>query len=196
MLLRMPSLRCSMEGGGMSFWRSKLACSLRTPVTAPDGSRSMVPCGWVFGFGGDVGEAEGVAVDGGVVAGCVEQIDGVVGRDFVEVGGVDVAVFGEFSLVPAGAADPLAGFGGGGFGLDAAEDLGDAARVAQGDVVELIDAGVLVVAVGVDESGCGGSAVEVEDLGVGVGEGEDLLFCADGDDLVGSYGYGFGDGVV
>ena len=98
------------------------------------------------------------------MSGRVLQPDGVVGRDFVEIGGVDVAVFDELALVPTGAADPFAGFGGCDFGLDAADDLGDAPGVAELDVVECVDAGVLVVSVRVDESGSGGSAVEIEDL--------------------------------
>ena len=152
-------------------------------------------CGRVFGFGGDVGEMQGVTVDRGVVSRYVLQPDRVVGRDLVEVGGIDVTIFGEFALVPAGAEDPFAGFGGCHPGLHAADDLGDAFGVSQLDVVELVDAPVLVVAVGVDEPGSGRSAAEIEDLGVCVGEGHDLLFRADGDDLSGADGEGFGDGV-
>src|SRR5205823_11194076 len=121
-------------------------------------------CGRVFGFGGDMSEAQGVAVDGGVVSGDVLQPDGVVRRDFVEVGGVDVAVFGELALVPAGAQDPFAGFSDGDAGLNAADDFGDAFGVRQLDVVKLVDAAILKVAVGVDEAGGGGSAVEIENL--------------------------------
>ena len=171
------------------------ACSLRTPVGASVLVAIDCACGRVFGLGGNVGEAEGVAIDRGVVPGYVLQPDRVVGRDFVEVGGIDVAIFGELALVPAGAEDPFAGFGDCRTGLDAADDLGDACGVGQLDVVELVDASILIVAVGVDESGSGGSAVEVEDLGVRVGEGENLLFGADGDDCAVADGESFGDGV-
>ncbi len=152
-------------------------------------------CGRVFGLGGDVGEAQGVAVDRRVVAGYVLQPDGIVGGDFVEVGGVDVAVFGQLALVPTGAEDPFAGFGGCGSGLDPADDLGDAGSVGQLDVVEHVDAAILIVTMRVDESGSGGSAVEVEDFRVGVSEGENLLFGADSDDCAVADGKGFGDGV-
>ncbi len=190
------ALLAMVDGG----WRDERQhCDVRLLLENAGGASVLVAvdgaCGRVFGLGGDVGEAEGVAVDRGVVPGYVLQPDRVVGRDFVEVGGIDVAIFGELALVPAGAEDPFAGFGGCGSGLDAADDLGDACGVGQLDVVELVDAAILIVTVGVDEAGSGGSAVEVEDLGVRVGEGEDLLFGADGDDCAVADGEGFGDGV-
>jgi hypothetical protein len=94
----------------------------------------------------------------------------------VEIGGVDVTFFGELAFVPTGTTDPLAGLCGCDLGLDAADDLGDALGVAQLNVVEFVDAAILVVAMRVDESGSGGSAVKIENLGVFVGEGEYLLF--------------------
>jgi hypothetical protein len=91
--------------------------------------------GRVFGVGVDVTEAQGVAVDRGVVSRYVLQPDWVVGGDFVEVGGVDVTVLCELALIPAGAEDPFAGLGDGDPGLDAAYDLGNAFGVGQLDVV-------------------------------------------------------------
>ena len=49
---------------------------------------------------------------------------GLLGGDDVEVGGCDVAVFGEFAFVPTGAGDPFTGLQEGNFCFDAGYNLG------------------------------------------------------------------------
>src|SRR4026207_1869441 len=93
--------------------------SLRTPVGLPRGSRSMVPAvgfavpavmwgslwaggvGTPGGAGGVVVQVEGGRVGRSVVAGGVDEPDGIVGGDSIEIGGGDVAVLGELAFVPA-----------------------------------------------------------------------------------------------
>ena len=55
-----------------------------------------------------MGHLEGERVGDSVMAGSVDEPDGIVGGDSVEIGGGDVAVFGELALVPARAGDPFA----------------------------------------------------------------------------------------
>src|SRR5258708_33157727 len=70
--------------------------------------------GGVFGFVGNCGEAQGEGVCDAVVAGSVSQPNRIIGSDFVQVGGVDEAEFGELAFVPSGADDPFAWFTGSG----------------------------------------------------------------------------------
>ena len=112
--------------------------------------------------------------------------------------GVGVATFGDAALgaatgpgagvatvagafVPAGALDPLAGFAGGDFFADEFDGFADFGDGAEFDSVKAI--GFVEMAVGVDEAGSGGAAVEIDDLGIFGSELTDLVVAADGDDF-------------
>jgi hypothetical protein len=162
------------EAGG-GFLEDAGGAALRVAV---DGAR-----GRVLGFGGDLGEAEGVTVGDTVVAGGVREIDGVIGGDGVEIGGEDVAALGEFALVPAAAAYPFAGLEGGDLGTDAFENVGDSGDggIAEIDGEERV--GFLEVGVGVDEAWSGSASMEVDNaraFGSGLLRGG---VGTDGDDL-------------
>ena len=59
------------------------------------------------------------------MAGGVGEPDGIIGRNFIEIGGDDVAVIGELAFVPARTLNPCAGSGGGDFVADEGYGFGD-----------------------------------------------------------------------
>ncbi len=81
----------------------------------------------------------------------------MVGSDGVEIGGGEVATFGELGFVPASALDPFTGSKRGGFFADEVDDVLDAGDFAERDVVE--DGSFVEVAMSVDEAGSDGEAV-------------------------------------
>src|ERR1700691_3843892 len=99
--------------------------------------------------------------------GGVHEPDGVIRRDGVEIRRGDVAAFGEFALVPAGAGDPFAKLDNRDLGLHAGDDFRYRSGIRELDAVELFNAAVGDVGVGVDEAGGGCATVEVDDAGAG-----------------------------
>src|SRR6202035_5329318 len=102
---------------------------------AIDGAGAGICCA-----GGDVGQLEGERVGDSVVAGGVDEPDGIVGGDSVEIDGRDVAVFGELALVPAGAGDPFARLDESDLGFYAGDDFSDRSGIREPDAVEFFDA--------------------------------------------------------
>src|SRR5262249_4632800 len=135
----------------------------------------------ILRLAGDVRKAQRRGVRYAVMAGGVGEPNRVVRGDFVEVGGGDVTPLGEFAFVPASALNPCARFAGCDFFADQLDGFGDRFDGSKIDGIELI--GGVEVAMGVDEAGSGGAAVEIDDAGVLRGELADLLVGADGDDL-------------
>src|ERR1022692_1679374 len=99
------------------------------------------------------------------MAGSVDEPDGIVGGDGVEIGGGDVAVFGELALVPAGAGDPFARFDESDLGLYTGNDFSHRSGIGELDAVEFLDTSFGDVGVGVDQAWGGGMTVEVDDAG-------------------------------
>ena len=116
---------------------------------------------------GDVGQLEGARVGDSVMAGGVDEPDGIVGGDGVEIGGGNVTVFGELALVPAGADDPFARLDENGLGLHTGDDFSYRSRIRELDAIEFFDTSVSDMGVGVDKSGSGGTTVEVDDTDAG-----------------------------
>ena len=134
---------------------------------AVDGAGGGVRCG-----GSDVGQFEGERVGDSVVAGGVDEPDRIVGGNGVEIGGGDVAVFGELAFVPAGAADPFARLHESDLGLDPGDDFSYRSRIRELDAVEFFDACLSDVGVGIDQARRCGTTVEVDDAGAGCIAGE------------------------
>src|ERR1039458_405702 len=101
------------------------------------------------------------------MAGSVDEPDGIVGGDGVEIGGGDVAVFGELALVPAGAGDPFARFDESDLGLYTGNDFSHRSGIGELDAVEFLDTSFGDVGVGVDQAWGGGMTVEVDDACAG-----------------------------
>src|SRR5579859_7417363 len=115
------------------------------------------------------------------MSGGVSKPDWIVGRDFIKVGGGDVTVVGEFAFVPASAGDPFAGFAGGHALADHLDGFADFADLAELDAIER--GGLVKVAMGVNQAGSGGAAVQINDAG-GFGSAlADLFVAADRDDF-------------
>ena len=133
-----------------------------TMGVAVDGAGAGVRCA-----GGDVGQLEGERVGDSVMAGGVDEPDGIVGGDGVEIGGGNVTVFGELALVPAGAGDPFARLGEGDLSFYTGDNFSYRTGIRQLDSVKFFDASVSNVRVGVDKARGGGMTVEVDDAGAG-----------------------------
>src|SRR5262249_11431298 len=144
-------------------------------------------------FGSDFGEAQRVGIGDAVVPRGVLQPDGIIGRDGVEVGSRNQAMFDEFALVPAGAANPFAGLEGGGFLADQLNRVFDAGDFAERDVVK--DGGFIEVAMRVDQAGSYGEAVKIDDYGRFGRELADFFVRTDGGDFAVMDDQGLRDGV-
>jgi len=116
-----------------------------TAGVAVDGAGGGVRCA-----GGDVGQLEGERVGDSVVAGGVDEPDGIVGGDSIEIGGGDVATLGELAFVPAGTADPFARLDKSDLGFYTGDDFSYRSGIRELDTVEFLDASVSDVGVGVD----------------------------------------------
>jgi len=120
--------------------------------------------------------------------------DGIVGRNFVEVGCSNVTVIGKFAFVPAGAPDPFAGLGSGNFFAYEFDGFSDGFDVAELDGIKLVSC--VEVAMGVDKTGGGGAAVQVDEFGVFRSVGANFFVRADGNDFAIVDGNGLGDGIM
>src|SRR5258707_6087986 len=149
--------------------------------------------GGVFGFVGNFGEAQSEGVCDAVVAGSVSQPNRIIGSDFVQVGGVDEAEFGELAFVPSGAGDPFAGLAGSGGFANQGDRVADAGDGAQFDAVDGV--GLVEMAVSVDEAGSYGAATKIDDASGFGSESEDLVVATDGDDYAVVDGERRDDGV-
>ena len=98
------------------------------------------------------------------------------------------------SGIITGTANPFAGFEGGGFFSDEFDHVLDAGDFAESDVVE--DGGFVEVAMGVDEAGRDGEAVEVYGLGGFGSELAEFVVSADGGDFAVVDKKGLGDGIA
>src|SRR5271167_399816 len=78
---------------------------------------------WIGCGNSDVRKLERERVGNSVMAGGVGEPDGVVRGNGVEIGGRDVAVFGELALVPSRARDPFSGLNKSDFGLYSGDDF-------------------------------------------------------------------------
>ena len=101
------------------------------------------------------------------MAGGVDEPDGIVGCDGVEIGGGNVTVFGELALVPAGAGNPFARLDESGLGLHAGDDFSYRSRIRELDAIEFFDTSVSDMGVGIDKARGGGTTVEVDDTDAG-----------------------------
>src|SRR5580700_3052863 len=97
----------------------------------------------------------------------MDEPDGVIRGDGVEIGGGDVAMFGELALVPAGAGDPFAGLDQSDLGLYTGNDFSHRSGIGELDAVEFLDTSIGDVGVGIDQAWGGGMTVEVEDACAG-----------------------------
>ena len=114
-----------------------------------------------------MGQLECERVGDSVMAGGVDEPDGIVGGDGVKIGSCDVAVFGELALVPAGAGDPFARLDKSDLGLYAGNDFSNRSGIGELDAVEFFDASFGDVGVGVDKARGGSITVEVDDADAG-----------------------------
>ena len=101
---------------------------------------------------------------------------------------------GKLAFVPAGTLNPLAGFGGSDFFADEFDGFGNGLDVTELDGVEVV--GGVEVAMGVDESGSGGAALEVDDASVFGSEVADFFVRANGDYFAAADCDGLSDGIV
>ncbi len=108
---------------------------------------------------------------------------GVCGRNGVQIGGSNVAEFGQLTFIPSVAAHPFAGFERRDAFLDSLNGDGDRiyGGVAQIDGIQGID--FLEVAVGVNEPRSNRVALEVDDVSVFRGSLPPRGVRSDGDDL-------------
>jgi len=126
------------------------------------------------------GDQRGGVGDDDVAIGAVEDC-GMAAGDGVDVGAGGQRFRRPFGVVPAGADDPLSGFGGGDVGLDAGEHVGEGDGSVQVDG-EFLLAGGGDVGVGVVEAGHDEGSVEVGDLSVRAAQLEQVGIRTDGDD--------------
>jgi len=82
------------------------------------------------------------------MAGGVDEPDRIVGGDSVEIGGGDVAVFGELALVPAGAGDPFSRFNESDLSLYTGDDFSYRNGIRELDAEEFFDASISDVGMG------------------------------------------------
>ncbi len=126
------------------------------------------------------GEEGGGVGDDDVAVGAIED-GGMAGGDLVQVGARGQSFYGPEGMVPAGAEDPGAGFCGGGVDADALEHVGERRGGVEIDG-EFLLAGAGHVGVGVVEAGHDEGSGEVDDLGVGALQLEDVGVVADSGD--------------
>src|ERR1700723_1177161 len=113
----------------------------------------------------------------------VLEINGIIGRDGIEILAIDVAMLGEFGVVPSGAGDPLAFGSFGGALADHRDDVGDGMDFGIGHV-ELIAkdsfGSLHHVCMYIDQAGEDGVALEIDELGARAGAVVDFGVGADG----------------
>ena len=123
----------------------------------------MVPAGGSTVADRDVGQLEGKRVGNSVVASGVYQPNRIVRRHSIEICGSHVAAFGKFTFVPTRAGHPFAGFQLGHFIFYAGHNFSHRRCVGEPNAKKFIDSSVGNMSVRIDESGCRGAPVKIDD---------------------------------
>src|SRR5438105_3199707 len=116
-----------------------------------------------------------------VVAGGVQEPNGIPWRSLVEVRGVNVTAFGELAFVPAVALNPLAGLGFRDSIANGLLNFGDASRVTQIQGINRVYAGKMKMRV--NQSRGGRAAMQIHNVSGRPGIAQNGIFCADGQDF-------------
>ena len=173
---------------------------LRRFLQHPGGSVRRVAVdgagGRILGGRGNLRKLERRRIGGAVVPGGVSQPHRIVCGDRIEIGGGDIAPFGELALVPAVAQQPFAGFQCRNSQPYAPHHLGDARDVAQIHVIQFPDSAVGDVRMAVDEPRRRGPAMQIDAAGGGAGEAQNLVVGAERGDLPIANRHAFDDRIL